>query len=87
MEKNGTRQVLVEWENISAYLKITGLLPGPIQLTFFGNKGSVEKKFFNSYDCFKTSLEKFVYVACGEQPNIDRKETFEIIEIIEAALI
>ncbi len=87
VKKNGARQVLVEWENLSAYIKITGSLPAPIQLTFFGDKGFVEKKFFNSYDCFKTSLEKFVYVAGGEQQNIDRKETLEIIEIIESARI
>jgi len=86
VKKNGIRQVLVGWENLSAYIKVTGSLPSPIQLSFFGDKGSIEKKFFNSFDCFKTSLEKFVYVASGEQENIDRQETLEIIEIIESVL-
>lgn len=86
VKKNGTRQVLVEWENLSAYIKVTGSLPAPIQLSFFGDKGSVDKKFFNSYDCFKTSLEKFVHVASGEQENIAREETLEMIKIIESVL-
>tara|TARA_R100000789_G_scaffold91362_1_gene89310 strand:- start:51 stop:614 length:564 start_codon:yes stop_codon:yes gene_type:complete len=74
---------LIEWKNISAYIKVTGNIPVPIKLTYYGLKAVVEKDFKDSYSCFKSSLEKFVNVINGMENNIDREETLEIIEILE----
>ncbi|UZH55516.1 Gfo/Idh/MocA family oxidoreductase [Salinimicrobium tongyeongense] len=81
--KNGMKMCLVEWERISAYLKVTGSTPCPLQLEFFGEKGSVQKRFINAYDSFKASLQHFVLLVKGEASNVKREETLEVIEIIE----
>jgi hypothetical protein len=74
---------LVEWENVTAYFKVTGNISVPVKIRFYGEKGVITKEFKNSYDCFKNSLNKFIDVALNQEDNISRKETLEIIEIIE----
>jgi hypothetical protein len=83
VKKNGVHSVLIEWANASCYLKVTGNTPAPLELKFYGEKGSVNKVFNDSYNCFKASLTHFVEVVRGSKPNIDRAETLEIIKIIE----
>ena len=83
LEKNGIRICLLEWENISAYIKVTGSTPSPIKLEFFGEKGHIEKGFSNAYNSFKAALEHFILSTSKEQNVIDRAETLEVIQIIE----
>ncbi|MBX7046507.1 MAG: Gfo/Idh/MocA family oxidoreductase [Ignavibacteria bacterium] len=86
IKKGGIHQVLVNWKNISAYLKVTGNTPVPLEIKFFGDKGSVTKIFHDSYNAFKSSLENFVNVINGTSKNFDRNETMEIVTIIEKGM-
>jgi hypothetical protein len=79
-------QVLINWENASAYLKVTGNTPVPLEIKFFGDKGSVTKTFFDSFNAFKSSLERFIKVINNEAKNFKREETLEIVNIIEKGL-
>lgn len=79
-------QVLINWENVSGYLKVTGNTPVPLEIKFFGDKGSVTKTFFDSFNAFKSSLQYFVNVINDEAHNFNRKETLEIVNIIEKGL-
>jgi len=81
--KNGIHHVMIEWENISAYIKVTGKVPVPIKLEFFGEKGVIRKEFKDSFNCFKKSLHRFVNIINDVEKNIYSKETLEIIEILE----
>lgn len=83
LKKNGIKMCLLEWENISAYIKVTGSTPAPIKLEFFGEKGNICKIFMNAYDSFKASLEHFILSVNKKHDNIDRAETLEVIQIIE----
>ena len=82
--KNGIRHILVEWENVSAYIKVTGNVPTPIKLEFFGKKGNLQKKFLDSFSCFKASLQYFIEIIHKQKKNISREETLEIVKIIES---
>lgn len=79
-------QVLINWENISTYLKVTGDTPVPLEIKFFGDKGSVTKTFFDSFNAFKSSLERFVKVINSEAENLNKEETLEIVNIIEKGI-
>jgi predicted dehydrogenase len=74
---------IVEWENLTAYLHVTKKLPSPMKIIYYGENGFLEKKFTDTYNSFKKSLEQFVLIVIGECEPIDKKETLEIIEIIE----
>lgn len=83
LEKNGIRMCLLEWENISAYIKVTGSTPSTLMLEFFGDKGNIKKIFSNAYDSFQASLEHFILSVNKKKNYIDKAETLEIIQIIE----
>lgn len=83
MHTDAVANCMVKWENVSAYLKVTGNVPVPVNLKFYGEKGSVEKQFKDSFTCFKKSLHRFVNVIHGKEKNINREETLEIIKILE----
>jgi len=74
---------IVKWDNTTVYLKVTGKVPVLVNLKFYGENGVVKKDFKDSYNCFKKSLHKFVAIINGEEENIDRRETLEIIQILE----
>jgi predicted dehydrogenase len=80
---NDIHVVIVKWENIIANLKITGKVPSPLSLTFYGNKGNLKKDFSDSYECFRTSLKTFVEQVNTQTQLISREETLELVEIIE----
>lgn len=75
--------VNVQWENCLANLKVTGNSQSDIEIHFYGERSNVKKKFQDSFSCFKTSLMHFVSSFKNELIIIPRKETLEIIEIIE----
>ncbi len=84
--KNGVKQALIKWENLVAYVKCTGNLPTKLQVSFFGEKGKVVKEFKDSFSCFKSSLEKFIYQIKRQELIIPRSETLEIVEIIQKGI-
>jgi hypothetical protein len=86
IKQSDITQVLVKWENVSAYLKVTGNTPVPLEIKFFGDKGFVTKQFHDSFNAFKTSLANFIEVINDPSKNIDRSETLEIVNIIEQGL-
>ena len=74
---------IVSWENLLAYIKVTGNNPVPLELKFYGSKGIVSKKFYDSFSCFKESLKQFIFSIKNKQVLIPRNETLEIIKVIE----
>lgn len=87
IKNNEIHQVLIKWKNISAYLKVTGNTPVPLEIKFYGDKGSVTKTFYDSYNAFKSSLENFINVVNKTVENFNRNETMEIVSIIEKGMI
>ncbi|MFC2171130.1 Gfo/Idh/MocA family oxidoreductase [Acidobacteriota bacterium] len=83
---NGLKQVLIRWQNLRTYLKVTGSIFVPLELTFYGTKGVINRKFFDSFNCFKYSLEHFIGLIHGTQENIKKEETLEIVKIIELGI-
>ncbi len=75
--------VLVKWENVSGYFKVTGDTPVPLEIKFFGTKSTINKEFSDSFMAFRSSLEEFINVINNPAENIAREETLEIVEIIE----
>jgi hypothetical protein len=74
---------LVKWENLMAYIKVTGKYPVPLAVTFFGSKGAITKAFADSFNCFKASIQKFIEQVETKKQLIPRHETLEIVDIIE----
>lgn len=82
--KQGEIQVVVvKWENCMANIRVTGSVPSPLALTFYGAKGNVEKRFTDSFGCFRASLKQFVEGIHAKEILINRSETMEIVEILE----
>jgi predicted dehydrogenase len=77
------QQTLVQWENVSAYLKVTGDIVEPYSIKFFGEKGNIEKKFFDPFSCFKNALSEFVQQIQTGKNMISENETMELIKILE----
>lgn len=82
--RKGDIQVnIVEWENLIAIIKSTGKLGSPIKFKYFGEKGSIEKVFVDSFNCFKKSLQEFIEIQLGISKNIPVEETMELVKILE----
>ena len=80
------KQVLVQWENVSGYFKTTGNTASPLEIKFFGEKGSITKTFSDSFNAFKNSLEVFIDVINHPEKNIPQEETLELVTILERGL-
>lgn len=80
------KQVLVQWKNVTGYFKTTGNIPSPLEIKFFGDKGTVTKTFSDSFNAFKSSLEVFVDVINHPEKNIPQLETLELVTILEKGL-
>ncbi len=82
--KNGEiHQTLILWENFSAYVKATGSYSTRPSLVFYGENGKIEKTFFNTYSCFKSSLYHFVKQINSKKLLIEEEETLELVKILE----
>ena len=78
------QQTLISWENLSAYLKITGNNSCPLEFKYFGENGNfIVKQFKDSYRCFRASLKAFIHQVNQKQNCIKREETLEIVSILE----
>ena len=85
--KNGIHMAIIEWEKMSAYIKVTGTIPTPVKFEYFGEKANIVKNFSDAFSCFKGALKTFVEVINKENPNIEKGETLEIIKILEQGKI
>lgn len=83
--RHGIANAIIEWQNLSGYIKTTGNCPTPTMFTFYGVNGSITKLFSDSFACFKKSLAAFVSGVTHGKTDIPREETLEIIQIIERA--
>jgi hypothetical protein len=82
--RNGDiHQTLVQWENLNAYIKVTGTVKSPFALTFYGDESSITKKFSSTYASFKSSLYEFVQQVINKEQRIELEETLELVKIIE----
>jgi hypothetical protein len=81
--KNGMNMCLIGWENTSAFLKVTGDIPCPVKIEYFGENGNIEKIFVDSYNCFKETLKQFIQIVNNPEKNIKSEETIEIMKILE----
>jgi hypothetical protein len=86
IQSGEVKQVLVEWENVSGYFKVTGNIPAPLEIKFYGEKGNITKTFADSFNAFKNSLEHFIDVIHHPGKNIPQHETLELVTILERGL-
>jgi hypothetical protein len=75
--------VVVKWENCIVNLTVTGNVPSPLAITFYGANGNTNKRFVDSFSCFKASLKIFAEAIPNREAPIDRAEVLEIVEILE----
>jgi len=61
-------QTLIQWENLNAYVKVTGAIPTLPAITYYGEKESVKKTFYDAFSCFKNSLYHFVTQSSYHSP-------------------
>ena len=81
----GRKQVLIEWENVTGYIKTTGDVMAPLELKFMGDTGTVVKKFGDTFNAFKNALAAFIEVVHNPAKNIAQHETLEMVTILEKA--
>ncbi|MDT0689810.1 Gfo/Idh/MocA family oxidoreductase [Salegentibacter sp. F188] len=82
--RNGDiHQGLVQWENLNAYIKVTGKVKSPFAITFYGDESSITKKFSSTFASFKRSLYEFVHQVINKEQRIELEETLELVKIIE----
>jgi hypothetical protein len=82
--RNGDiHQALIKWENVNAYIKVTGAISTLPEITYFGDKGSVTKTFNDAFSCFKNSLYHFIKQIQDKKLLIPEEETLELVKIIE----
>jgi hypothetical protein len=84
IKNKGIHQSLIQWENLTAYLKVTGNNTFPLEFSYFGSNNKITKHFSDSFDSFKNALVQFLKQVDDKRNNlISREETLEIVEIIE----
>ena len=83
----GFEIVIINWQNLSAELILTGVVNSSISFEYIGTENKVEKIFVDSFSCFKKSLEEFLRQIRIEENVINRDETLEVVHILEKGLI
>jgi hypothetical protein len=76
--------VSVQWENIHAEIVAYGRYAVPIAITYYGERGWIEKRFDNAFDCFRESIVRFYGQIKSQKNMVSEQETCEIIGIIES---
>jgi hypothetical protein len=75
--------VEINWENLLGKIFMTKEESHLIDIIYINGSKRVKKTFSDSFSCFKKSLEMFVEQINSNINSIPRKETLEIIKIIE----
>jgi len=79
--KHGTS---VEWESgISCVFQTTTNLVSPIWIRIQGEKDVQDLYFKDSFTAFKMALKRFVDVVNKKSPNLSKKNTEEMVQILE----
>ena len=74
----------VEWESdISCVFQTTTNLDSPIWIRIQGEKDVQDLYFRDSFTAFKMALKRFVEVVNKKSPNLSRKNTEEMVQILE----
>ena len=74
----------VEWESgISCVFQTTTNLVSPIWIRLQGEKDVQDLYFKDSFTAFKMALKRFVDVVNKKRPNLSRKNTEEMVQILE----
>jgi hypothetical protein len=84
--KLGIKIRVVEWENLNATFTVTNKMKSPIRIDIMNLSSSKTLLFSNTFYAFRESLRNFVQVVKSKQLSISKKETLEIIEIIERGI-
>ncbi len=83
-KSNDTVKANVEWaDGISAEFTSMGSLIVPLKVSVYGSRGFVDLVFKDVFSAFRSSLQYFVNLIKGEVPNIPRRQTLGIIDVIE----
>lgn len=76
--------VQVGWNSgVIAQFQTMGSLPAPLVIRVQGTNGYQELHFKNSFYAFKMALKRFIHVVNGNEPNIKKEFTLEMVQIIE----
>ncbi|TNE78946.1 MAG: Gfo/Idh/MocA family oxidoreductase [Bacteroidetes bacterium] len=85
MNSDDLTGVQVQWSTgIIAQFQTGGKLPVPLSIKVLGTKGVQELKFEDTFYAFKSALKRFIGVVKGEEANIPRAFTQEMVTILEA---
>lgn len=85
MNSSEINGVQVQWSTgIIAQFQTGGKLPIPLSIKLLGTKGVQELIFEDTFYAFKSALKRFVCIVNGEEMNIPRAFTQEMVTILEA---
>ncbi len=76
----------IVWKNLEAHVSTYGNNSVPLEITYFGKKGNIKKKMSDTFSAFKTSIQTFIESIQNRSMPILRKDTLEIVEIIERGI-
>lgn len=80
----GIRHSMVEWENLAAYIRVTGDHVLPVSIKFYGADSIIEKRFTDAFNCFRASIKTFLDQIRLQELHIPLEETLELVSIIES---
>jgi len=84
VNEDDTHTVYVKWSNnLSAILMATGSNSSPLGYKVMGTLGYQDLYFKDSFNAFKSALDRFVKLVNKQAKNIDKEFTLEMIEILE----
>jgi len=76
--------VQVDWNsNITANFQSCGELPTPLWIRVLGTKAYQDLYLTDTYNAFKSALNRFINVIEGSEENISRDFTMEMVKILE----
>ena len=78
--------VLVRWKDCTATITCTGALPSDIRMQVFGNGGSRELVFVDTFAAFREALLRFVAAAQGTASGTAPNELRALVRILEMGL-
>jgi len=78
--------VHVRWPDITATITCTGALPSDIRMRVFGNGGSRDLIFLNTFAAFRDALLRFVATARGTSLGTTSNELRALVRILESGL-
>lgn len=88
-QQDGNKGLLITWDNgLTTSIHALGnkIKKGPIQITYYGEHGYVQKSFSDAFSAFKKALTEFTSSAIAKNLVIPREETLRVIDIIEMGL-